>query len=266
MNFCSRLFSLNYRLGLSYLALLVLVVLAMPSYSHAANNRIVSLVGDPWPPYVNGKMGEYSTSGIAVEIAMEIFSQIENVDVKFPLIPWNRALREVEEGESEGIAMLLKTAEREKYIHYSEPLLMGTSLIWSARTEQAKSFEWQTVEDLHGYKIGIIKGYSYGESLDSMFESGKLASVSVPTVKQLFAMLANERIDIAIATDAVGYSLAREYPEIAIEPAEKPVLSETFYMGFSKKSWITTLIPEINSAIRSLQANGTINRIIKGAQ
>ena len=230
----------------------------------ALADQTVLLVGDPWPPYVIGELGEDATSGVAVEIVKTIFSQIDGVMVRFPLVPWNRALREVEEGRSDGIGMLLKTPEREAYMLYTVALVTGENLIWSATGETADRFEWTSIEDLRGLRIGITQGYSYGESLDRSFENGDVVAVSAPTVEHLFELLANGRVDLALANDAVGYSLARKYPQAGILASIRATNTETFYIGISRKSPAVNLVPMINREIERLRADGSIDRIVRG--
>jgi polar amino acid transport system substrate-binding protein len=239
------------------------IAITLLGCSQAIAEQTVRLVGDPWPPYVIGELGEDATSGVAVEIVDEIFALIDDASARFPLIPWKRALREVEEGQSDGIGLLLKTAERERYMLYTVPLVTGEGLIWSATAGTANAFEWTSIQDLQGLKIGITQGYSYGEEFDRMFEKGELITVSAPSVELLFSMLANGRVELALANDAVGYSLARKYPEAGIVPAKRSTLSETFYMGISRKSSAVKLVPEINHAIELLRTNGTIARIVR---
>lgn len=232
--------------------------------NQAIAEQTIKLVGDPWPPYVNGELGKDATSGVAVEIAKKIFSQIDGVEVRFPLIPWKRALREVEEGQSDGIGLLLKTAERERYMIYTVPLVIGEGLIWSATGGISNPFEWTSIKDLYGRSIGIIQAYSYGDELDHGIETGDLTVITAPTVGHLFAMLANGRIELALANDAVGYSQVHKFPNAGIMPAKLPIVSETFYMGISRKSPAVELVPAINRAIESLRAAGTIDLIVRG--
>jgi polar amino acid transport system substrate-binding protein len=240
------------------------IVFAVLFANLALAEQTVLLVGDPWPPYVIGELGEDATSGVAVEIVKKIFSQIDGTMVRFPLIPWKRALREVEEGQSDGIGMLLKTPERELYMLYTDALVTGENFIWSAGGETAARFEWASVEDLRGLRIGITQGYSYGEALDRSFENGEVVAVSAPNVERLFELLANGRVDLALANDAVGYSLARKYPKSGILPSIRATNSETFYIGISRKSPAVKLVPMINQAIERLRADGSIGRIVRG--
>jgi len=226
--------------------------------------QTLTLVGDPWPPYVNGELGSDADSGIAVDIAAQIFSRFDGVEVRFPLIPWKRALLEVEQGSSDGIGMLLKTPEREAYMAFTVPLITGQNLVWSVADADGNAFEWEQIADLQDRRIGAVKGYSYGDEMDRSFASGTIDPIWAPNVEQLFAMLAAGRVDLAVANDAVGYALARQFPGLAIRPARNPVNSETFYMGFSRKSTAAALVPQINAAIRELHDNGVIDRLVRG--
>ncbi len=256
---------LSYKPGrLSGLAKLCALILTLSFAQIIEAAQTVRLVGDPWPPYVDGKLGEDASSGVVVEILARVFERIETVDVRFPLIPWKRALREVEDGYSDGIPVLLKTAEREAYMLFSEPLMTGENLIWYSHASKRRGFDWNHIEDLKPYRVGVTQGYSNGDLIDRGIETGELNVLTAPSVQQLFAMLANDRIDLALANDVVGYSFARRYPEAQIRPARKAVLSEVFYIGLSKKSAASQLIPQINAAIKALRDEGVIDRILRG--
>lgn len=230
----------------------------------SADERVVTFVGDPWPPYVEGELGNDAESGIAVKIVHEIFSRIDNNSARFPLIPWQRALQEVEQGYHDGIALLLKTPEREAYMTYSVPFIVGSNLVWSAGNSNGEVFEWEEIDDFYNRRIGIIQGYSYGETLEQAFNAGLISAVKTPTVEHMFAMLANGRIDLALANDAVGAALAKKYPDAGIAAASKPTESDVFFLAISKKSSAVTLIPEINLIIKDLQADGFIDSVIRG--
>ena len=74
-------------------------------------------------------------------------------------------------------------------------------------------------------------------------------------------MLARGRFDIALANDAVGYALARQYAtEYQLMPTEKVTGTEVHYFAFSKKSTARKLIPRINRIISQLKKNGFIER------
>lgn len=42
-------------------------------------------------------------------------------------------------------------------------MIVSSNLVWSTGDN---AFEWDSIEDFHGLRVGIINGYSYGEELD----------------------------------------------------------------------------------------------------
>ena len=243
--------------------LLSIVILSAAFWNNLVHaESVVTFVGDPWPPYVEGELGEDAKSGIAVEIVNEIFAQIENARARFPLIPWNRALREVEEGLQDGIGILLKTPEREQYMVYSEPMLVDLDLVWSTTEAGKQAFEWSVIDDFNGLRVGVVDGYSYGATIDQEIERGRLDVIKLQAVEQMFAMLANDRLDLVLATDSVGRAMSKKFPGAGIKAAKRATSSHIYYLAISKKSPAVDLIPEINRIIKQLKADGVIEQIV----
>lgn len=248
--------------SLARLLVIAAALFAAP-FGQAGTARLtVDLVGDPWPPYVEGEPGEYATGGVAVEIIRRVFDEIGDAEVRFPLIPWKRALLEVERGSTDGIPMLLKTPEREAYMQFSAPLVTGYNLVWSVVRDGAV-YEWSRIEDLHGKTLGVVKGYSYGADIDGAIAAGRIAALEAPNVEQLFAMLEAGRIELVLANDAVGYALTRQQRAVEIKPSQRPANAETFHIGLSKKSPAVGLLPQIDRAIDRLRRQGVIERIVQ---
>lgn len=144
---------------------------------------------------------------------------------------------------------------------YTDPIFHSSNLIWYSRARFPDGFSWNNFDDLARYKVGITQGYAYGDELDSAFETGSLPVILAPTVNHLFRMLSRGRIDFALATDAVGYALARQYaPEYQLMPTEKVTGTEVHCIAFSKKSAARKLIPRINQILSQLKKNGFIDR------
>lgn len=103
--------------------------------------EVVTLTGDPWPPYVIGTLGEEATEGSCIDLVQQVFARLNDVDVSFPLMPWERALREVRDGNKDGIVLLLKTPEREKYMAYTDPLFTSYNLVWYSKRRFPSLYE-----------------------------------------------------------------------------------------------------------------------------
>jgi ABC-type amino acid transport substrate-binding protein len=248
------------------LAFIVLVLgpahMALPQ---AANDKqLVTLTGDPWPPYIIGELGKEAESGVGIELVYAIFSRVDGIELHIPLVPWNRALREVERGDKDGIAILLKTPEREAYMDYTDEVFRSHSTIWYSTSNFPQGFDWQNPDDFKRYRIGGVRGHSYGEELDRMTADGSLAVVEVSSARQLFAMLAKGRIQLAIADRLVGASFADEYVDSdqRLLSVKKPLAGEVYHIAFSKKSETRHLIPVLNRVIAELKHEGVVQRLI----
>ncbi len=249
-----------------FIRILILTVGVNPGLSDSVRaQQVVTLTGDPWPPYVVGELGGNASGGMGIELLEAIFDRLDGVEVRFLLIPWKRALREVEKGTMDGIFMLLKKPEREQYMEYTDPLFTSYNLIWYCTGRFPDGFAWNRLEDLTPYSIGVTRGYSYGDAIDQAIEAGSLRVTEAPSVEQLFAMLAGKRVDLVLSNDAVGHALAKEHNHVAqIVAASKATGEDVHYLAFSKKSPARGLIVAINSILGELRDEGVIESIIRG--
>ena len=241
------------------LALFISCLLLVPS---AMAEQTVVLVSDPWPPYIVGKLGEEANDGTTIEVIKLIFAEVDGLEVSLPLTPWNRALKSVKEGAADGIQMLRKTKERETYMVFTNRVFLSREQLWYSQQQFTDGFHWQTIDDLKPYVIGVVDGYSYSEIMDDALATKQLTAVKARDADQLFAMLAAGRIDVALASEAVGKSLARQYQDRQIIASDQAVAEEPHYIGIAKNTEAVKWIPDINRAIDKLMANGSIDRII----
>ena len=220
----------------------------------SAEERQVTLTGDPWPPYVEGELGTMATGGIAVWLVERIFERIVDVTPTFPLVPWERALREVEAGTMDGIVILAKTPERERYMVYTEPLMTSRNLVWYTEERFPEGFQWSSVEDFSGHLVGVVRGYDYGADIDNAIVDGTLSVVAVNDTERLFTMLARGRLDLALANDNVGMAQARRRAgEATIRAADRPTAEDVYYMAFSRRSDAARLVDPVNRVLADLR-------------
>jgi polar amino acid transport system substrate-binding protein len=230
--------------------------------STVSADEVITLGSDPWPPYITGNLGSDADGGTAVEVFNKIFERVDGVSVSLPLLPWNRALKGVREGTLDGIQLLRKTSERETYMLFSDSIFISRELIWYSDKRFPKGFDWATKDDLKPYVVGVVSGYSYSEEFDKILENNLLTVTKVSNADKIFSMLEAGHIDIGLASESVGLSLAREHNKVNITAAKKAIAEEPHYISFSKKSKVSEFIPAINQAIQSLKQEGEIERIM----
>lgn len=232
----------------------------------AANSPMnISLVEDPWPPYIEGTVGEHASGGKLVELYRELFRRIEGVEVQYLLMPWKRALVEVERGRKDGIMALFKSAERSRVMDFTAPVFTGRTMLWYSNSKYPAALHWDTMDDLEGYDIVVLRGSAMADPLYAAVERGvPLSIIEVNSHRQQFEMILKGRADIAPLTEVVGYHLLEsEGWKGTMQPMKKPLSDgDVYYMAFSRKSPARKLIPRINAILDEMHQEGLITRIL----
>jgi polar amino acid transport system substrate-binding protein len=246
----------------------MLIVLTLLCLSFAASAQMtVTLVSDPFPPYVTGKANATSpTGGVTVEILNKIFERIDNVRLELKLYPWKRALQYAFDGKVDGIWMVIKNKERMQFLDYTEPLLEMRAYLWFLNSRYPDGITWETLSDLVPYRIGVVRGYDYADALYEAQKQGiPLKIEAVTREEQNFLRLVNDRVDIIPAHEAIAYEQIKKHGwQDQLGYAAKLFDQTVVYIGISKKSPAKDLIPKINQAITELNADGTIEKILRG--
>lgn len=251
------------------LVALLALSFTQPTLLHAAEEKQhVTLTGDPWPPYIIGEIGNEAKAGVGVHLMRAIFERLDGVELSIPMVPWKRALREVRRGTKDGIAILLKTRKREQYMDYSDELFRSYNTVWYAATNFPSGFDWQHYTDFKPYRVGVVRGHSYGDELDQMIADGSLTVIELSSARQLFAMLKKGRVELAIADRLVGDAFVQKYAgsKRRLLAAKKPAAGEVYYIAFSKKSEARRLIPAINRVVAELKKEGAIQRLVNSTE
>ncbi len=225
----------------------------------------VNLATDPFPPYINVDENKICTGGIYVEIVKKIFSQIKDTELVLKTLPWPRCLKAAEYGDVDGILMLFKTPKRQKFLHYSEPILKEEMLLWFSIAKYPKGIPWNSMSNLIKYHYVIKQDYSITPEFDAAYKNKALNVTIVRNHKIALKMVFNDRVDLVPINKGQGYNLvANNDYSGKIIPASKPLGSVSYYLAMSKKSSALKLIPKINEIVAQLNKDGFIENALKG--
>lgn len=218
---------------------------------------------DPWPPFFLETPESNISAGIGYELVVELFKNITEAQPTFPKLPWKRALLEVEAGSKDAIALLLKTPERSEYMVFTKPIMQTPALMFFNKKSFPDGFQWQKVSDFDGHRVGIVRGYSYGEPLDSYIETKPKNVFVVTSSSQLFSMLQRQHIDLVPENSAVAYMLANEQGWSEHLGAADEILStDILHIGISKKTKYLHLLNQLNDAIEEMRSSGKIDQLV----
>ena len=247
------------------LFIFLLVISAFSIAETQSNETLIEFqfATDPWPPFFLETTSKQISEGIGYELVVELFKTIPNAKPTFPKLPWKRALLEVETGAKDAIALLLKTDERAQYMEFTKPLMQTPALIFFNKKSFPDGFSWGDVSEFNQYKIGVVRGYSYGEPFDTYIASKPKNVHEVTSSTQLFSMLQRQRIDLVPENSAVAYTLAADQGWLEnLGASEKVLSSDILHIGISKKSKHLSLLAELNRAIDALYKSGKIDRLV----
>ena len=99
--------------------ILAAVAIILISCAVCAAGETITLSTNEWPPFLSEKMPH---NGVAARIVEEAFSAA-GLSVTYVFLPWKRAYNDALSGAVDGSIVWSKTAEREKEMYFSDPVI-----------------------------------------------------------------------------------------------------------------------------------------------
>ena len=84
-----------------------------------------------------------------------------NCQLKADLFPWNRVLIYMKTGAYDITFPIQHKPEREAFLVFSDVILEDRVFVWHLKDRKDALHDWQTIEDLKPFTIGIVAGYTY---------------------------------------------------------------------------------------------------------
>lgn len=240
---------------MSLLRLMGLLLCLLASSAALAETLVINF-DDSNPPfmYANGT----TAVGIYPALIAVAFRHLKQ-PVSLQARPWSRCLLELDLGNAGLGGIYLNPSRAEKY-DFSAP-------IWSERLgvyfQSAKPVSFTRLEDLNGLRVGVLRGWSYGEKFDEAQRTGVFVTESAPSDELNFRKLELGRLDVLIAVREAGDSLMRKHPTIEVSP--QLLLINPTYLAFSKSSGHADLLHQFDEVLHEMRASGEFVRIVRQA-
>ena len=147
----------------------------------------------------------------------------------------------------------------------SKPVLMVDKALFHLKSVP---FDWKSVDDLRGWKIGGTAGYSYGEEWDKAVRDGQFKVEEVTVDEQNIRKLLLRRVDVIAMEVDVANHLIRTIltPEEAAMIVQHPkiILQTPICLALSRQSarsaeWMT----RFNRGLQRLMESGAYDRTIQ---
>jgi len=239
---------------------IVLLVILFWTHSASAAESVRIAIGE-WQPYLSSEAPHY---GFATHIVTESFA-LQGIDVEYGFFPWKRSYLISKNGKSwDGTAVWLHTEDRANFFHYSDPVVQTNTSFFHLKSVD---FNWTTVEDLIGKKLGVTIGYSYGSDFDLAVKNKVIESETSPNDELNLQKLYKRRIDIFPGEVMVMYSLVREmFPSEIAEKFthhSKALLESSQYLLLSKANPDNVRLMKLfNAGLKMLKESGRYDEII----
>ncbi|MDR7270710.1 polar amino acid transport system substrate-binding protein [Pelomonas saccharophila] len=232
-----------------------LALAATPLAARAAPEVVIALDTQNPPFMYAGRDG--LPHGVYPLLLRTLFNQID-VPARLVCLPWPRALAGLERAEH-GVGGIYATAERQARHDFSQALHVETLKVYTRRGG-LRLFD--RIEDLRGLRVGVLRGWSYGDSFDAAARAGAFGVEPVSSDSQNFGKLERGFLDVAVAIEQSGDALlvTGDYPSVRALP--NPLTENPTYLAFNKTAQQRALIARFDESLDKLRRSGEHARIV----
>ena len=174
-------------------------------------------------------------TGFHIEL-IRAAAKAANLDVTFHSVPWKRALLAMKEGEGDAVSYISKNSERSEYLVFDERNIMSEvrHQLMVVRGLGALSEFDGRLDSLNGSRIGVVRGFSYGEVFDMHTGFERVFANGQP---QLIDLLAYQRVDaIVVYPLNLDFGLLERPGAPDYKLLAPPITSHPAYIAFSRKT------------------------------
>ena len=207
------------------------------------------------PPFMSAQGGK--PIGVYPAVLAAAFAKM-NVPMTLDAKPWKRALAEMDDAKA-GVGGIYKNDERAAKYDFSEPILTENTAVYF---NKAKPIEFKTVADLHGKRVGVIRGWSYGDLFDAARKEGKITVEEVQNDKTNLLKLVEGRLDAVLAIEEAGKSVIAAEKLTNIDQGKAFLASNKAHLAFNKSAKQTDLLAKFSKAIADMKQDGTLDKIV----
>ena len=239
------------KIALCSLALILLIY----GRSYFSTEETIVMAVDEWGPLISR---ELRGGGVLTRIISESFAS-EGIKVELKWMPGPRQYYQVKIGKCDLSPGWAKTPEREAEMLYSSDYVAETYKVFYHL--KSFPFDWTTMDDLKGLRIGGQIGNDYGDDFNQAEKERRINVIRIPNNDQNFKKLAVGRIDILPVGILVGQWEARknltaeQYAAITYHP-KGLTAPRGSYVVFTKNEKGARLVGIFNRGLAKLKASG----------
>jgi polar amino acid transport system substrate-binding protein len=240
-----------------------LLLLSIISFQIPAKE--LSIGWELWYPY-QFRDKQQQLIGLDFDILNAILKELA-LEANYTELPWKRHLQYIKTGDIDIAMGASFTKERDDFAYFSIPYRIEKINLF-VKKGNTKDIKLTRLEDLiHShYILGIEGGYFYGDKFQKLNQQIDFQSHinEVIDLEQNVKMLFKGYIDGFFADPITMKSFSEKYSiQNELESHPLVIYQTDVHFMLSKKSCSPETLMHFNQAIKTLQANGELDRIIK---
>lgn len=223
------------------------------------------LAATDMPPYQVIR-ADGTASGIDIDLMTEAAQRMPCA-IEWITVPRTRAMVLVQEGKVDGVPGVARTAEREAFGLFSQPMRQGrNALIVRKNTSADYPLESLTALAASKFRLGATAGTKYSQEFEDLLKGGALVDnlVIVQNGESAMNMLLRGRIDGFLDGYRIAMSRANQMGQAdAVEAHPMHISEHQAYVIFSIAANVDpAVITRFNAVLLGMQMDGTVGRIV----
>ncbi len=240
---------------------LAITLISLFSFSTMARDFLI--VGQPYPPFFSEDKKQFE--GGMADAMKEVCTELK-YNCKFEVVVQARALKMLEDGDTDAVLNLISIPEREVYAHFAPPMI-ASNIVYMAHPNK-KMPKMTSTKDLAGWTVVAVR-----KSASLMIAKKHQAEVKTITINEvtdnetLVEKLLNDQDGpktlVIGSEDVLNYLADKKRIKLdAILNADE----QQFTIGLSKKKVPAAEAELIDKAISKLKANGVLKKAFERYQ
>ena len=210
---------------------------------------------DVWAPFTNID----EEKSIATDLVSLALDRIDVNSIN-KIVDFKEVVSNIETQKFDGSAALWIDDEREKTMLFSEPYLQNQLVLIGLK---GANVAITSIKELTDKKIGIIKGYSYD---DSLMTANNLELVFSENDQENLEKLLNEDIDYMLVDDLlIQYMLKYQVNDVNnyLSIASTPFETKSLHFALNKKTPnAKEIMSQFNAEIKAMVKDGSYNEVL----
>jgi len=222
----------------------------------------IRITNGEWEPFLSNYSYQY---GLDSHIVTEAF-KLEGITVEWGFFPWQRAYQHAKDGNNWDASCCWWPDDETKNEFLASDAITTTSFVFFHL--KSYDFEWKSLEDLQGIKIGVTAKYDYGQAFMAAI-AAKTLDIEFTTKDQFnYKKLLAGRIQIFPNDPSVGSAQIRN----SLSPEQANLLTyhpkefgiSTLHLIVSKDNKRNKyILDKFNSGLKKLKASGQFQQMLK---